>query len=74
LRGCTAASRVSFEKAWGIGVEEQLILEQQLVASLDHWAVGEHFDQVLVGNGPNDETDLVGNRIDLFLGGRRLKE
>jgi len=74
LRGCTAASRVSFEKAWGIGVEEQLVLEQQLVASLDHWAVGEHFDQVLVGNGPDDETDLVGNRIDLFLGGRRLKE
>jgi hypothetical protein len=72
--GCTAVARLSFEVAWGIGVEEQLTMEQQLVESLDHWTPGDHFDRILVGNGPLDETDLVGNRVDLYLGGRRLKE
>lgn len=72
--GCTDAARISFEVSWGIGVEEQLMLEKQLVDSLDHWVLADHFERVLVGNGPLDETDMVANRIDLFLGGRRLKE
>lgn len=72
--GCTDAARTSFEVSWGIGVEEQLMMERQLVEGLDRWTPAEHFERVLVGNGPLDETDLVGNRVDLFLGGRRLKE
>nr|QKW91258.1 replication associated protein [Sclerotinia sclerotiorum umbra-like virus 2] len=73
-KGCTEAARSSFAESWGICVEEQLLLEEQLTRSLDHWSPAEHYDEVLVGNGPGDETELVGNRVDLFLGGRRLKE
>nr|AWY11001.1 RNA-dependent RNA polymerase [Sclerotinia sclerotiorum umbra-like virus 1] len=73
-RGVCMDARLSFQRAWGIGVEEQILMEAELVASVDHWDWTTLREDVHVGDGPFADTDLVGNRVDLFLSGRRLKD
>nr|UEP19812.1 RNA-dependent RNA polymerase [Sclerotinia sclerotiorum umbra-like virus 1-U] len=73
-RGVGMDARLSFQKAWGIGVEEQILMEAELVASVDHWDWTTLREDVHVGDGPFADTDLVENRVDLFLSGRRLKD